>query len=245
MNRYKPIGWRMESYRHSLAAKGIKTSFASKRLNFGSYTLTSEKQKKIREQLDKELEEKSKEIEKKFAPKRLTFDIPDELRWQIMREGILIKSLPKLPYQRDPAIPVSELYTDADIINVLKAQERGKEKALRLKRKEEAELGMKPDEATHDEGPLSVRRTKEERGFAAKKSGKEIWQKRYPALVKPFPGENPRITAKFARFRQEDPSRFQKDSIRMKKISKDTVIIIGKLKDKKKMSIQSVLKRLT
>jgi len=25
MNRYKPIGWRNESYRHSLAAKGIKT----------------------------------------------------------------------------------------------------------------------------------------------------------------------------------------------------------------------------
>jgi len=34
MNRYKPIGWRNESYRHSLAAKGIKTkvdmSFALK-----------------------------------------------------------------------------------------------------------------------------------------------------------------------------------------------------------------------
>ena len=28
MNRYKPIGWRNESYRHSLAAKGIRTSFA-------------------------------------------------------------------------------------------------------------------------------------------------------------------------------------------------------------------------
>jgi len=27
MNRYKPIGWRNESYRHSLASKGIKTSF--------------------------------------------------------------------------------------------------------------------------------------------------------------------------------------------------------------------------
>jgi len=27
MNRYKPVGWRNESYRHSLAAKGIRTSF--------------------------------------------------------------------------------------------------------------------------------------------------------------------------------------------------------------------------
>jgi len=31
MNRYKPIGWRNESYRHSLAAKGIRTSFAMRR----------------------------------------------------------------------------------------------------------------------------------------------------------------------------------------------------------------------
>jgi len=28
MSRYKPIGWRNDSYRHSLAAKGIKTSFS-------------------------------------------------------------------------------------------------------------------------------------------------------------------------------------------------------------------------
>ena len=27
MNRYKPNGWRMDSHRHSLAAKGVKTSF--------------------------------------------------------------------------------------------------------------------------------------------------------------------------------------------------------------------------
>ena len=25
MNRYKPVGWRNESYRHLLAAKGVKT----------------------------------------------------------------------------------------------------------------------------------------------------------------------------------------------------------------------------
>ena len=29
MNRYKPVGWRYESHRHSLAAKGIRTSFAT------------------------------------------------------------------------------------------------------------------------------------------------------------------------------------------------------------------------
>jgi len=31
MNRYKPVGWRHESHRHSLAAKGIRTSFDMRR----------------------------------------------------------------------------------------------------------------------------------------------------------------------------------------------------------------------
>jgi len=35
MNRYKPVGWRNESYRHSLAAKGIRTSFKKKRIDVG------------------------------------------------------------------------------------------------------------------------------------------------------------------------------------------------------------------
>lgn len=33
MNRYKPLGWRYESYRHSLAAKGIKTRLSFVRIN--------------------------------------------------------------------------------------------------------------------------------------------------------------------------------------------------------------------
>jgi hypothetical protein len=33
MNRYKPHGWRNESYRHSLSARGIKTSLAAKEYN--------------------------------------------------------------------------------------------------------------------------------------------------------------------------------------------------------------------
>ena len=34
------------------------------------------------------------------------------------------------------------------------------------------------------------------------------WRSAYPELVRSFPGENPRITEEYVRFRQKDPSRY-------------------------------------
>lgn len=46
LNRYKPVGWRSESYRHYLAAKGMKTRYtAHKYFAKGNYSLTPEDSK--------------------------------------------------------------------------------------------------------------------------------------------------------------------------------------------------------
>jgi hypothetical protein len=63
---------------------------------------------------------------------------------------------------------------------------------------------------------------------------KTYWRKRYPELVKDFPGENPRITKNFARFRQEDPAKYDQY------MTKGTVIL-GHNKYSDKWEKQSVM----
>jgi hypothetical protein len=65
------------------------------------------------------------------------------------------------------------------------------------------------------------------------------WQDKYPELVKPFPGENPRITKNFVRFRQEDPDKFSK--FRTKPVSPGKQVILGKNKETGEFELQSVV----
>lgn len=65
------------------------------------------------------------------------------------------------------------------------------------------------------------------------------WQTKHPELVKPFPGENPRITNDFVRFRQNDPSRY--DKFRTKKTKNGREVILGKNKKTGEYELQSVL----
>lgn len=73
--------------------------------------------------------------------------------------------------------------------------------------------------------------------FAAK--GIKTWQKEYKPLVKSFPGENPRLTKEFARFRQEDPDKYDKFRIKKTKIGKE--LIFGHNKKTHIWELQSVL----
>jgi hypothetical protein len=68
---------------------------------------------------------------------------------------------------------------------------------------------------------------------------KKYWQKEYPELVKKFPGENPRITDDFVRFRQADPSKFSK--FRTKAVSPGKQVILGKSKETGEFELQSVV----
>jgi hypothetical protein len=68
------------------------------------------------------------------------------------------------------------------------------------------------------------------------------YRKRFPRLVRHFPGENPRVTGRFARFRQQPPSTFIPGSFRIKRVSPGTVLVLGKEKSSGKQEVQSVLK---
>jgi hypothetical protein len=68
---------------------------------------------------------------------------------------------------------------------------------------------------------------------------KAYWRKKYPELVKPFPGENPRITDNFVRFRQEDPAKFS--TFRTKPVSAGKQVILGKNKETGEFELQSVM----
>jgi len=81
------------------------------------------------------------------------------------------------------------------------------------------------------------------RHYLAAKGVRSSWQKAFPSLVKSFPGDNPHLTEDYARFRQEDPKKFVKESFRTKKMNKDTSIILGKDKKTKHYKLQSVLIR--
>ena len=70
---------------------------------------------------------------------------------------------------------------------------------------------------------------------------KTKYQERFPKLVKPFEGENPRITKEFARFRQRDPGEFDKDSFRSKDVGKHTRLVLGQEKSSGEFKVQSVL----
>ncbi len=69
------------------------------------------------------------------------------------------------------------------------------------------------------------------------------YQKKFPQFVKPFPGENPRVTEDYARFRQEDPSKFKKNSFRTIDPGKkgDIELVVARPKDFNKTKVQSVL----
>lgn len=67
------------------------------------------------------------------------------------------------------------------------------------------------------------------------------YQRKFSGLVKDFPGENPRITERFARFRQRDPNDFVKGSFRTKDLGGGKKIVVGKLKSSGKYQVQSVL----
>jgi len=73
--------------------------------------------------------------------------------------------------------------------------------------------------------------------FAAKRLVPDL-KKKYPELVKDFPGENPRITKNYARFRQEDPNSFDEDTFRIKDSGK-VKLVLGKKKGK--MVVQSIM----
>jgi len=69
--------------------------------------------------------------------------------------------------------------------------------------------------------------------------GIKTWQKEYKPLVKPFPGENPRLTEDFARFRQQDPGKFSKFRTKKRKDGKE--LIFGYNKKTHKWELQSIL----
>lgn len=78
------------------------------------------------------------------------------------------------------------------------------------------------------------------RHYLAAKGIKTRYQQKFPDLVKGFKNENPRITKNYARFRQRDPSEFEKGSFRTKK-SGEKVLILGKDRKTGKYEIQSIL----
>jgi hypothetical protein len=67
------------------------------------------------------------------------------------------------------------------------------------------------------------------------------WQKKHKALVKDFPGDNPHLTDKYARFRQKDPEAFVKGSFRTKDVGEGKKLILGKDSETGKYELQSVL----
>jgi hypothetical protein len=70
-------------------------------------------------------------------------------------------------------------------------------------------------------------------------STRRYWRDRFPELVKRFPGENPRITEDYVRFRQKDPKLF--DKFRTKETKNGRKVILGKNKKTGEYELQSVL----
>lgn len=68
---------------------------------------------------------------------------------------------------------------------------------------------------------------------------KEYWRLRHPELVKNFPGENPRITENFIRFRQQNPDKFSQ--FRTKVVEPGKQVVLGKNKETGEYELQSVL----
>jgi hypothetical protein len=76
-------------------------------------------------------------------------------------------------------------------------------------------------------------------GIRQRYSKKQL-QAKYKKLVKKrFIGENPRITDKYARFRQANPKSFSE--FRTKKISDDKSLILGRRPGKNKWEVQSIM----
>jgi hypothetical protein len=72
--------------------------------------------------------------------------------------------------------------------------------------------------------------------FAAKSKSQLV--KEHKTLVKDFSGENPSMTEEYARFRQQDPKRY--DKFRTKKIG-DKNMVFGHNKKSGKWELQSIL----
>ena len=67
------------------------------------------------------------------------------------------------------------------------------------------------------------------------------YRQRYPKLIKPFKGQNPRLTVNYARFRQAAPSSFVQGTFRTKRVTPNKSIIVAKQKRDQKFGLQSVL----
>jgi hypothetical protein len=67
------------------------------------------------------------------------------------------------------------------------------------------------------------------------------YRKEFPSLVRQFPGENPRITAEYARFRFADPKGFKEGSFRTKSEGKNVRLILGKDAESGEFDVQAVL----
>ena len=78
------------------------------------------------------------------------------------------------------------------------------------------------------------------RGIATQK-----YRMKYPKLVKPFKGQNPRLTSNYARFRQASPTQFVAGTFRTKSVSPKVSLIVAKQKRDKKFEVQSVMVRRT
>jgi len=88
MNRYKPIGWRNDSYRHSLAAKGIKTRQSMVGKEIPIHMLRSNERKDrlwkdVVSILDKDISvsNKTDEIVKRFEEEKKADKLVDEITY--------------------------------------------------------------------------------------------------------------------------------------------------------------------
>jgi hypothetical protein len=169
-------GWFEETYRHSLAAKGIRTSMAGK--------------------------------EQEMVFRALAQEVPDVQMYEIYQKPLTLEDLDKqlsevqekLGYRRPE--PVSD---------------------------EELAQMMATFEKSQYTGNLPL-------SLAAKSRAQLV--KEHKSIVKPFFGENPRMTKQFARFRQQDPKKY--DDFRTKKIG-DNEFIYGHNKKTDKWELQSIL----
>jgi hypothetical protein len=176
------------------------------------------------EEFDKlliEYEELRKESdEANFAAKKPEDEfIPEWVRWRIMKEDI--GSISPRKFRAGESIK-SGVYEDPDVVEAIRSRivERMEQERREKEAKEKAE---------------------EELGRYVNMAGKfdvKFYQGRFPDLVRGFPGENPRITKEFARFRQQDPKKY--DDFRTKKIS-GKEMIFGHNKKTGKWELQSIL----
>ena len=84
-----------------------------------------------------------------------------------------------------------------------------------------------------------------EHGLARRGITTQKYRQKYPNLVKPFKGQNPRLTSKYARFRQASPSQFVSGTFRTKQASPKVSLIVAKQKRDAKFGVQSVMVRRT